>query len=296
MNSAKRVYVFKNNSSVVSATHFVLLNHCYLNMKLRINSKVAAITGAAQGLGFQIAKKLFQKGLKGLALLDIDEKSGKTAEEQFKREFGSESCVFIKTDVSQPFQFSDAFKDTIQHFKQLDIVINNASVIAEINWERCLLTNLGGCINGTTLAIDYYLPKYKIGTEGVIINIASILGLKVSGVVPIYTATKHGIVALSRAYGTNDHYRETNVRVIAVCPGNMPTAMTSNLNPDILRKGYQERFTNISAKFPLQSTEFVAESIATIIENGKNGSVWVIENEQPAYEIKLRKRYDMCKN
>lgn len=96
----------------------------------------------------------------------------------------------------------------------------------------------------------------------------------------------------------------------------MPTAMTSNLNPDILRKGYQERFTNISAKFPLQryncllliytnkllilklcySTEFVAESIATIIENGKNGSVWVIENEQPAYEIKLRKRYDMCKN
>lgn len=64
MNSAKRVYVFKNNSSVVSATHFVLLNHCYLNMKLRINSKVAAITGAAQGLGFQIAKKLFQKGLK----------------------------------------------------------------------------------------------------------------------------------------------------------------------------------------------------------------------------------------
>ncbi|KAJ8961527.1 hypothetical protein NQ318_014778, partial [Aromia moschata] len=105
---------------------------------------------------------------------------------------------FVKTDVSKEEEFENAFMKTAEKFRNIDVVINNAGIINELQWEKTVAINLEAVLRGTYLAIDKYLPKYSLGKEGVIVNVSSILGLDVMETLPTYTAAKHGIVGLGK--------------------------------------------------------------------------------------------------
>ncbi|KAF2890689.1 hypothetical protein ILUMI_15484, partial [Ignelater luminosus] len=141
----------------------------------------------------------------------------------------------------------------------------------------------GSSICGTILAIDNYLPKYKSGEEGIIINIASIAGIMPFGFCPIYSAAKHGVVALSRCFGQQEHYERSKVRVIAICPGYMEFEAT--LQSDDRYPEYYKIFNLKEDDFPVIAPGIAAERLVDIMKTSSNGSVWVIEGDEKPYEV-----------
>lgn len=80
------------------------------------------------------------------------------------------------------------------------------------------------------LGMDKYLPKYQEGPEALIVNISSIAGIMASGHVPVYTATKHGVIGATKSWGNSRFYEHRRVRVIAVCPGVTITPLITEMN------------------------------------------------------------------
>lgn len=78
------------------------------------------------------------------------------------------------------------------------------------------------------LGIDVYLAKYKKGTEGLILNVASICGVDGYNLVPIYCATKHAVVGMTKSYGQQAFIDEVGVKVMAICPGFTMTPSLQN--------------------------------------------------------------------
>lgn len=103
--------------------------------------------------------------------------------------------------------------------------------------------NLIATIRSTYLALQKYLPGFKSGEEGVIINTASIAGISTYPFLPTYGATKHGILAFGQAVGTDPFYSKYKVRVVTMCPTVTDTSMIQfekvlfqEIIPDILRE------------------------------------------------------------
>lgn len=86
--------------------------------------------------------------------------------------------------------------------------------------------------------MEEYLPKYKSSDEGVIINISSVLGLGPIEFLPVYAATKHAIIGLSKSLGMPEQYNATKVRVLTICPGTTATPLLDNLHEKMLNNRY----------------------------------------------------------
>ncbi|KAK5639028.1 hypothetical protein RI129_011520 [Pyrocoelia pectoralis] len=256
-------------------------------MSFDLNKKVAIVTGGAQGIGLAIVKELLRNGLKGVAVLDVNEIAGQKAVDEIQKEFGPEKVLFQKTDVAIRKEFEDAFEKTISAFNHLDIVINNAGVACERNWEKEISINLTGTINGTMLGLECYLHQSKSGKEGVILNISSIAAFGSFFPSPVYAATKSGVVALTRAMGHALHYDRKNVKVMAICPGFTDTGFVKVKKEDLITEEYQHilKYFLKYNRIIFQTPEEVAKIVVDIIKEGQNGSVWVAENKEPPYEI-----------
>lgn len=92
--------------------------------------------------------------------------------------------------------------------------------------------------------MEEYLPKYRSSDEGVIVNISSTLGFEFTPVLPVYTATKHAIIGLTKSFGTSAHYEMTKVKVVAICPGATDTPLLHDLD----KKAINERYLEIHNK------------------------------------------------
>lgn len=112
----------------------------------------------------------------------------------------------------------NAFDKTIDVFKQLDIVINGAGIMSE-DWEKEIEVNYKGTFRVMDLALKNYLPKYKSGKEGIIVNIASIAGLDPFPINVNYGVTKCAIVHLTRSHSHTCFQEKYNVKLLAICPG-----------------------------------------------------------------------------
>uniref|UniRef100_A0A1Y1MT05 Uncharacterized protein n=1 Tax=Photinus pyralis TaxID=7054 RepID=A0A1Y1MT05_PHOPY len=110
----------------------------------KIAGKVGLITGGATGIGAAIARNLLEAGLKGIAIVDINERDGLESVSKLNEEFGKSSSVFIRADVSVREQLDDAFKKTVKTFNNLDIVVNNAGRLEDSEWEATIGINLVG--------------------------------------------------------------------------------------------------------------------------------------------------------
>nr|XP_023028802.1 15-hydroxyprostaglandin dehydrogenase [NAD(+)]-like [Leptinotarsa decemlineata] len=252
-------------------------------MVFRIAGKVALITGAASGMGLSHAKELLRNNLKGVTLTDINETNGKKALEEIETEFGKGKAIFIQCDVTKMEEIQIAFESTLEKFGSIDILINNAGILDDLNWEREIAINLNGTINGILLGFERYLKNYKQGEEAVILNTASLAGIVQYGVAPIYSGTKSAIIGLTRSWAHPMHYQRTKVRVMAIVPGRTRTT-SFELRDFLLDPVYMDMFQKREQR-KLQRPEFVSNELIKILENGRNGSLWVIEKEEPAYEF-----------
>ncbi|KAK5642093.1 hypothetical protein RI129_008260 [Pyrocoelia pectoralis] len=252
-----------------------------------IAGKVALITGGGQGIGLATAKELLKNKLKAVAIIDINEVIGQKAVREIQEEFGEGKAIFLNYDVSIRTQFEEAFKATINAFQHLDVVINNAGIVNEEDWERTIDVNLTGTINGTLLALENYLPQSKIGEEAVILNVSSIGAFTFFAATPTYNATKCGIISVTCCLGHPLHYERKKVKVMAVCPGVTETDLFNRKNVKPLNENCDKLGDEFQRTFPheIQTAEDVARGAVHIIKEGQSGSIWIAENKNPPYEV-----------
>ncbi|KAK5649571.1 hypothetical protein RI129_000600 [Pyrocoelia pectoralis] len=252
--------------------------------------KVAIVTGGAQGIGLAIVKELLQNDAKGIAIFDIKADLGERVVEEINDKFGAGKVIFLNVDVRHRNEVECAMKKAVAHFKHLDIVVNNAGIFNDNEWEKSIEVNLTGTCNGTALAFKHYLPSYKSGNEGVILNIAAISAVQpIFLYYPIYSATKSGVVALTRSLGHSAHYERNNVRIMALCPHYTTTEMTPPKENRYMIPEFFNFQTQLSLESPSvwQEPEHVAKAAVEIMGKGKNGSVWISEYSNAPYEIEM---------
>ncbi|KAF5299859.1 hypothetical protein FQA39_LY11396 [Lamprigera yunnana] len=249
-----------------------------------IEGKVALVTGGSSGIGEALVIELLNNGAKGVSIAGTNVESGKKVLNELQTRFGVEKVIFVQADVSDKIQFEECFKKTIEKFNNVDILINNAGIANDKEFEKMVSVNVNGTINGTLLAIQNYISKYKSGSEGVIVNVSSGAGVHSNEVVPLYAATKYAVIGLTRSFGTELHYNINNIRIFAICPGITDTPIL-NSRENILDKRYLENYDKHQHLVIPQPASDVAKNLMKLITTAKHGSVWLLEPQQAPKEV-----------
>lgn len=191
---------------------------------MRLKGKVAVITGAGSGIGKATAKLFAQEGAK-VVVADIDPKMGEVVVREIKGAKGE--ATFVRVDVASPADIQRMVQTAVNSYGRLDILFNNAGVpgesleeTTEEKWHKVIDTNL----TGPFLACKQAIPEMKKQGGGNIINTGSTGGLRAAGRSPAYTASKGGLVMLSRALAKA--LAKDNIRVNCICPGRVETGLS----------------------------------------------------------------------
>ncbi|XP_033228059.1 15-hydroxyprostaglandin dehydrogenase [NAD(+)]-like [Belonocnema kinseyi] len=246
---------------------------------MEVKDKSAIVTGGASGIGFSVVQELLRKGVKLVIILDLDKSKGEVAVESLTKDFGENRSIFFVCDVSKTEEFTEIFKKIMDLYERVDILINNAGIGDETKWELMIDINYKAMVCGTFLFMEH-MGKHKGGQGGTILNISSTAGVAPLHVFPVYAGTKHAVVGFSLSL--KESYEETGVRILVMCPGCTITWMTRDLSNNYLESVYK----NSPFKMIMQRVEHVAEYVVKLIEKGKNGAVWVVENNEPAFTFK----------
>ena len=192
---------------------------------MRLENKVALISGGARGMGAVEAKMFVQEGAK-VVIGDVLDEDGKQTEAEIN-EAGGE-CVFVHMDVTDEIAWGDAVAAAVDRFGKLDILVNNAG-IARINnvedttsdeWDLVMDINAKGVFLGTKAAI----PEIRKAGGGSIVNISSVAGLT-GGRTSSYAASKGAVRLLTKSSAIQ--YAGEGIRCNSVHPGVIETPMTT---------------------------------------------------------------------
>ncbi|XP_061130720.1 15-hydroxyprostaglandin dehydrogenase [NAD(+)]-like [Syngnathus typhle] len=245
---------------------------------MSLNGRVALVTGGAQGIGRAVVQSLLQSSAK-VAVVDLNKTCGDECKKQLDTEFGADSSTFIQCDVSNGDLLRDAFQSTVDQFGRLDIVINNAGINNEKNWEKTIQVNLTSVINGTYLALEHMSKEH--GKEGgTIINVSSMAAFLHSPHQPVYTATKHGVIGFTRVMADASSQSDYGVRINVLCPAFVDTPLLHSVEQeDNMGKfvKFKDDFKRSMNKFGVLQPSMIAEGMMRLInDTSLNGAVMKI--------------------
>ena len=215
-----------------------------------LKGKNAIVTGAARGIGRGIALKLAGEGV-NLALVDL----GKPGDPALTYSLAAQAdlnetvaevrgcgvkSVAILSDVTSSDDCTRMAKEAVAALGGIDILVNNAGIIAlglvadfaEEAWDRVMAVNA----KGPFLCAKACIPHLRKNREGAIVNIASIAGKTGQPGASAYCASKFAVIALTQALAAE--LGASNIRVSAVCPGFLRTAMFNDVINKVMVRGY----------------------------------------------------------
>jgi len=191
---------------------------------VRFQDKVVVITGAGSGIGRATALAFGREGAK-VVVADLDIPSAQATVDQIKA--AGSQAESLQVDVSVAADVGRMVSATVERFGRLDVLVNNAGVffqlpvvqVPEEQWDWLMSINLRGVYLGCKHAVPQMIRQGK----GVIVNTASIAGLRGFGGYGTYGAAKGGVVQLTKALAVE--VARVGIRVNCVCPGIIETAM-----------------------------------------------------------------------
>ncbi|MEU8412212.1 3-oxoacyl-ACP reductase [Amycolatopsis japonica] len=195
-------------------------------MVQRFEGRVAVITGGSSGIGLATARRLASEGAK-VVIGDISAETGKAAADEV-------GGLFVQADVTDAEQVEALFQTTVDTFGSVDVAFNNAGISPPEDdsilttgidaWEKVQKVNL----TSVYLCCKAVLPHMQRQGRGSIINTASFVAVMGAATSQIsYTASKGGVLAMSRELGVQ--FARENIRVNALCPGPVNTPLLKEL-------------------------------------------------------------------
>jgi NAD(P)-dependent dehydrogenase (short-subunit alcohol dehydrogenase family) len=239
--------------------------------RLKLENQVAVVTGGARGIGAGIVRRFVQEGAQ-VVFSDLLTEKGKALEAEL-----GDDVAFYRADVMSPPDCEAMMNFAVERFGAINCVVNNAGAgteggpIADISvegFDRAIALLL----RGPFLGIKYAVPHMKGGT---IINIASVAGLSGGYSSHTYTVAKFGVIGLTKSVALE--LAERSIRVNAICPGAIATAIFSGMFPaempaDLVERGPEDIVAPwLAAGIPLGKAGFPAD-IA-------NAALWLASSE-----------------
>ena len=205
---------------------------------MRLEDKVAIITGAKSGIGFATALRFATEGAK-VVVADIMD-----AQQQVREITKQEGeAIFVQVDVSNDAQVSLLIEKTVATYGCIDVLVNNAGIeltknvteTTEAEWDHLMGVNPKGLF----LCAKAVIPVMQRNRGGNIVNVASELGLVGDSELVAYCASKGGVVQLTKAMAIN--HADDGIRVNCVCPGSVSTPLLERMiescsNPEDKRR------------------------------------------------------------
>lgn len=201
----------------------------------RYSNKVAVVTGGASGIGAAIARRLAEEGA-AVVVSDINGDAARALAEEIGRE--GRRAIAATTDVGEEEAVRSLVDRAVAELGALDVMVNNAGVSEQPtpidersadDWHRVIRINLDGAFYGVKHAARVMKAR---GRGGVIVNMASILGLVGFKGAPAYTAAKHGLVGLTKSVAVE--LAPAGIRVVSVNPAFIRTPLIAGLEEAVL--------------------------------------------------------------
>jgi len=216
---------------------------------VELSGRVAAVTGAARGIGLAIATRLANEGMK-VALGDLNEEAIHRVADAI-----GDGAVGLPLDVTDEQSFTDFLDQTEERLGPLALLVNNAGIMRvgpftgedDATTRRMVEVNLLGVMRGCRLALPRLLARH----EGALVNIASMAGKAGFADITTYTATKHGVVGFSDAL--REELRGTGIQVGVVMPALVATDLAAGAAATMV---------------PPLSPDDVAEALVRVVRTG----------------------------